>query len=343
MFVTCHCRKHRIPIHLDPSALPHTVDFCYCLACRQTTGAPFGCYIPVPHPLFPPPANASTLSADPSSAKGAVPYVDLPESIRTYKTSEAGTRYFCVTCGCHLGMDDFQGKAWCVPEQEIQAVDSTYTISWHQYLSETVDGGLTRILPDGLPRWSLEKDDKPFNTPPAAGPLNAQFRTTSTGEDVLTARCRCGGVRARIRRPSAIPSGPGVKERGSSDGRRWMAGHCVCTDCRLVSGCPLSSWIYVGREHLTIEGETLVYYQSSEKAKRGFCSTCGATVTWDGGQPTVDISTPLFERAEGEGVAAVESDWTYLEDELSYASDGRDTVLRGALSTGMKQNAGQGR
>ncbi|KZO94584.1 hypothetical protein CALVIDRAFT_539033 [Calocera viscosa TUFC12733] len=386
IFVTCHCRAHRIPIHLDASALPHPVDFCHCLACRQSTGAPFGCYMLIPHPLFPPPGNPLRSADAASATEEAVPYVYLPEGVKAYKSSETGTRYFCATCGCHLGIVFLEDRKWSsVPigalefvrtttlshastaasddpdsaaitstvsttvsaaaaskEQEIQAVESTYTISWHQYLSETVDGGITRLLPDGLARWAVEPDDAPFVTPMAAGPLNAQFRATSAGE-TLTARCRCGGVRARILRPSAIPSGPGAKERGSADGQRWLSGHCFCTDCRLTSGFPVTSWTYVGREHLTFEGETLVYYKSSEGVKRGFCGTCGATITWDGGQKTVDVSTALFEKEQSEAVAAVEEDWTYLEDEPSYPADARDRVLVEALTKGMRENAGKGR
>jgi hypothetical protein len=56
---------------------------------------------------------------------------------------------------------------------------------------------------------------------------------------------------------------------------------CHCTSCRKSTGHYLVS-TDVPRDSLTIEGaENVGWYRSSEKVRRGFCSTCGSTLFWD--------------------------------------------------------------
>ena len=56
---------------------------------------------------------------------------------------------------------------------------------------------------------------------------------------------------------------------------------CHCTQCRKHSGHVFAS-TDVTRAALTIAGaEHLTWFQSSEKVRRGFCATCGASLFWD--------------------------------------------------------------
>lgn len=56
---------------------------------------------------------------------------------------------------------------------------------------------------------------------------------------------------------------------------------CHCTKCRKSSGHVFVS-TDVPRAALTIAGaDHLTWYQSSEKVRRGFCTTCGASLFWD--------------------------------------------------------------
>ncbi len=56
---------------------------------------------------------------------------------------------------------------------------------------------------------------------------------------------------------------------------------CHCTNCRKQSGHFFVS-TDVPRSAVTIRGaDHVTWYQSSEKARRGFCSTCGASLFWD--------------------------------------------------------------
>ena len=53
---------------------------------------------------------------------------------------------------------------------------------------------------------------------------------------------------------------------------------CHCTQCRKQSGFAWSA-AHVPDASLSIKGEVR-WYQSSEKAQRGFCSVCGSFLFW---------------------------------------------------------------
>ena len=75
--------------------------------------------------------------------------------------------------------------------------------------------------------------------------------------------CLCGAVRIVV----------------EGDLPRPTACHCVA--CRKQTGHYEAS-IDIPRSQVRIEGEESVrWYQSSEKVRRGFCGTCGSTLFWD--------------------------------------------------------------
>jgi len=56
---------------------------------------------------------------------------------------------------------------------------------------------------------------------------------------------------------------------------------CHCKACRKHSGHYEAS-VDVPRDRLTVKGmDTVKWFQSSEKVRRGFCGTCGSTLFWD--------------------------------------------------------------
>lgn len=56
---------------------------------------------------------------------------------------------------------------------------------------------------------------------------------------------------------------------------------CHCTQCRKQSSHFFVS-SDIPRSQVTIQGgDNVTWYQSSEKARRGFCSTCGSFLFWD--------------------------------------------------------------
>lgn len=75
--------------------------------------------------------------------------------------------------------------------------------------------------------------------------------------------CLCGAVRFEVNCPLRPPDA------------------CHCTQCRKQSGHFWAS-TDVPRTALTLHGEDkLTWFRSSEKVRRGFCSTCGSALFWD--------------------------------------------------------------
>ncbi|WP_434427295.1 GFA family protein [Nannocystis pusilla] len=75
--------------------------------------------------------------------------------------------------------------------------------------------------------------------------------------------CLCGAVTFEVAGPLPPPNA------------------CHCSQCRKQSGHYWAS-TNVPREALTIRGEDrLTWFRSSEKVRRGFCSTCGSWLFWD--------------------------------------------------------------
>ncbi len=79
---------------------------------------------------------------------------------------------------------------------------------------------------------------------------------------------------------------------------------CHCTQCRKHSGHVFAS-TDVPRSAVTIDGaEHVSWYRSSEKARRGFCSTCGSSLFWDPLQRDwIGIAMGAFERPTGTNLA----------------------------------------
>ena len=75
--------------------------------------------------------------------------------------------------------------------------------------------------------------------------------------------CKCGEVSFTISGELAEPS------------------VCHCTQCRRQTGYCWSS-THIRKSALTFQSDAaLVWYQSSAKVQRGFCSTCGCFLFWN--------------------------------------------------------------
>jgi len=79
---------------------------------------------------------------------------------------------------------------------------------------------------------------------------------------------------------------------------------CHCTQCRRQSGHVFAS-ADVLRSAVTIHGsENITWFRSSEKARRGFCATCGSSVFWDPlGKEWIAIAMGAFEQPSGTRLA----------------------------------------
>ena len=94
--------------------------------------------------------------------------------------------------------------------------------------------------------------------------------------------CLCGAVRFEVVSPLKPPDA------------------CHCSQCRRQSGHYWAS-TDVSRDALTIDGEDrLSWYRSSDKVRRGFCSTCGSVLFWDPiGRGRIAIAMGAFDSPTG--------------------------------------------
>ena len=123
-----------------------------------------------------------------------------------------------------------------------------------------------------------------------------------------TGGCACGGIRYEITtRPGPIS-------------------FCHCGQCRRQHS-HVGAYTTFPREALRLlKDETLAWYQSSENARRGFCSRCGSGVFWDpiGGE-RVDVTAGSLDQPTG--LHADKHIWVEFKgDYYEIAEDGLEHV-----------------
>ena len=80
---------------------------------------------------------------------------------------------------------------------------------------------------------------------------------------------------------------------------------CHCSMCRKVSGHHWSS-VEVPKSSVTVHGQdSLSWFQSSEKVRRGFCRTCGSALFFEAiFQDWTAISYGAFDASTGTKIAS---------------------------------------
>ncbi len=101
---------------------------------------------------------------------------------------------------------------------------------------------------------------------------------------------------------------------------------CHCSQCRRQSGHVWAS-TDVPRAALTMRGgESLTWFHSSEKVRRGFCAVCGSVLFWDPiGRDRIAIAMGAFDPPTGTRLAmhiftADKGDYYDIADGLSQHS-----------------------
>lgn len=74
--------------------------------------------------------------------------------------------------------------------------------------------------------------------------------------------CHCGAIRYEL-----------LKEPIDAD-------FCHCSDCRRATGAPVSAWMDFASGDISWLSGQPAEYASSEKIRRGFCSGCGASISY---------------------------------------------------------------
>ncbi len=75
---------------------------------------------------------------------------------------------------------------------------------------------------------------------------------------------------------------------------------CHCTQCRKMTGHYLAATNAQLTDFRMLRQEPLRWYRASDRAQRGFCSTCGSTLFWqaDGGD-SISIAAGSIDGATG--------------------------------------------
>lgn len=116
-------------------------------------------------------------------------------------------------------------------------------------------------------------------------------------------RCLCGGVAFEI-------NGPVENVHA-----------CHCGQCRRQSGHFVAGASTERENFRLLNDETLAWYQSSDFARRGFCSTCGSNLFWDDSGDTANFNMGVLDQPTGLRLAnhifvADKADYYDIDDDL---------------------------
>ncbi|KAK3353794.1 glutathione-dependent formaldehyde-activating enzyme [Lasiosphaeria hispida] len=336
----CHCKSVRFTVTVLSSSLPLATHLCHCHICRYGHGTLCCFHAPLPSEIAPQFIAPSSLT---SSCTG-------------YQHAQsASERFFCKTCGCHIGdVDLIPDPQIGVPEWRIAtsifSSHDDFQIRSHVFTASHHGPSLSDWLP--LPIWNPAPADPTFPIPHPPPPPR-EF--DPAGHERLRAECHCGGVSFTLPRPThpALADNKTIARYVSkTDPNKWVACLDVCDDCRLTSGAHVVGWTFVplaSLEPRVPEGfgfGTLVSYASSEGVLRAFCGVCGATVFYSSEDPLrvgevgreetmVDVAVGILRSAEGPAA----EDWvTWRTGRVAFLGDGVgfDRGFAEALDQGFK-------
>lgn len=116
--------------------------------------------------------------------------------------------------------------------------------------------------------------------------------------------CLCGDIRYRIKGV--------VKYRCN----------CHCQSCRRASGAPYVAWGTIDLDDLEFTSGELAFVQSSPGVERGFCGSCGASVTFTQTRRPGEIDFTLATLDDPGRLAPQAHIW--LRDKLPWVQIGDD-------------------
>lgn len=322
----CHCKSINYTLTVPAECLPLKVHICHCGVCRRTHGTPCIFHAPLP-------AGVAPQFNAPSGMDKLTPYSH---------GQSTGTRYFCSTCGCHIGDRGHDDGNWVISTAIFtEPNDHLWEMRSHIFTESSSDGGLSAMIShvDGR-----QLNVKNSNTPPITNTTEALLEDPKPKSKEMLAKCHCGGVSFSISRPrKKFISSP--RSEGwvlPQDTNKWLALLDLCDDCRLVDGSNVIAWMFVPVDHISpCPPEDLLIgsstsYRSSEGVLRTFCGTCGSTIFYScTDRPgIVDVAVGIL-RAE----SVMIDDWAlWRTGRIGAAADGLkyDPGFSGALIEGFE-------
>ena len=100
-------------------------------------------------------------------------------------------------------------------------------------------------------------------------------------EATLEGGCLCGALRFRV------------------SGEARHRAYCHCRSCRLATGAPFVAWATFPAERFELLRGELKHVRSSEKVERGFCASCGTSISYvhDARPRQIDVSSATLDDA----------------------------------------------
>jgi hypothetical protein len=80
-------------------------------------------------------------------------------------------------------------------------------------------------------------------------------------------------------------------------GSPYEIDYCHCASCRKHTGAPVSVFLDCKRDAVEFTKGTPTYYESSPGVQRGFCSTCGSTLSYET-EDEIHIHVGAMDRPE---------------------------------------------
>jgi hypothetical protein len=107
--------------------------------------------------------------------------------------------------------------------------------------------------------------------------------------------------------------------RFTTEGAPKWTSYCHCASCRRHTGAPVSAYAGFEREKVRFTKGALGRFASSSGVHRGFCSTCGSTLTYEGDRWPTEIhlhvgafDDPTPYAPKGHAFAEERLAWLYL-------------------------------
>ena len=141
-------------------------------------------------------------------------------------------------------------------------------------------------------------------------------------EAVFEGGCLCGAVRYRATAPPL----------------RCVI--CHCADCRKHSGAPCLSFVHFPVEAFGWQGVAPTRYRSSHNAERGFCPTCGSTLSMHEAVLGDRVQVTLGSLDSPEVVAVDDHVWTGSRIPWFEINDDHPKFVRSSTAVASKADDG---
>ncbi|KAJ5175700.1 uncharacterized protein N7482_001577 [Penicillium canariense] len=325
----CHCESIVFTFFIPTPDTPLSAYLCHCSICRSSTGTLAICHAVLP-------AGERPVFIGSSGVHNLTEYVPIGRSGR-YDFR------FCSTCGAHVASTEIATGDWIVSTSIVTDEDARHIRFTEQFFTKSAqDGGISSLIKiignTELETWNPEEESTQAS-------ITEDAESQAADPEALRLQCHCGGVNAKIMRPSNVELSIGTS---NSSTRKWPATLDIGRDSRLVNGCHITGWVRlpltacvpaIGRD---LKIGTAKAYQLSDTAVHSFCGICGATLmsldSSDGDDITL-LATGTLKATEG----AMAREWLCWSPEIKGYLDTADfdPDFGEAVKTGMEQWASQ--